>query len=80
MVVNFWLLLLFTHSLLIKRPVGWVYFLPLGAVSSIERSDILMVVVAKVLKDGLWNVLGDTVRGADISDKEWPLKCLLIGK
>ena len=33
--------LLLTHSLLMKRPVGWVYFLPLGAVSSIERSDIL---------------------------------------
>lgn len=37
--------LLFTHSLLMKRPVGWVYFLPLGAVSSIERSDILAEVL-----------------------------------
>jgi hypothetical protein len=35
--------LLFTHSLLMKRPVGWVYFLPLGAVSSMERSDIFFV-------------------------------------
>jgi hypothetical protein len=35
--------LLFTHSLLMKRPVGCVYFLPLGAVSSIERSDIFLV-------------------------------------
>lgn len=35
--------LLFTHSLLINRPVGWVYFLPLGAVSSTERSDIFLV-------------------------------------
>jgi hypothetical protein len=26
-----------------KRPVGWVYFLPLGAVSSMERSDIFLV-------------------------------------
>ena len=39
--VSFWPLLLFTHSLLMNRPVGWVYFLPLGAVSSIEKSDIL---------------------------------------
>ena len=35
--------LLFTHSLLINRPVGWLYFLPLGAVSSMERSDIFLV-------------------------------------
>jgi hypothetical protein len=35
--------LLFTHSLLMNRPVGCVYFLPLGAVSSIERSDIFLV-------------------------------------
>jgi hypothetical protein len=35
--------LLFTHSLLMKRPVGWMYFLPLGAVSSMERSDIFLV-------------------------------------
>jgi hypothetical protein len=34
--------LLFTHSLLIKRPVGWEYFLPFGAVSSMERSDIFL--------------------------------------
>ena len=26
-----------THSLLIKRPVGWWYFRPLGAVSSTVR-------------------------------------------
>jgi hypothetical protein len=32
--------LLFTHSLLMKRPVGWVYFVPLGAVSSTWRSDM----------------------------------------
>jgi hypothetical protein len=51
--VTFWSLLLFTHSLLMKRPVGWVYFLPLGAVSSIERSDILMAVVLKDLKEGV---------------------------
>jgi len=35
--------LLLTHSLLMKRPVGWVYLLPLGAVSSIQRSDIFLV-------------------------------------
>jgi len=29
-----------THSLLMNRPVGWVYFRPLGAISSTERSDI----------------------------------------
>jgi hypothetical protein len=30
-----------TNSLLMKRPVGWVYFKPLGAVSSTERPDIV---------------------------------------
>jgi hypothetical protein len=35
--------LLFTHSLLMNRPVGWLYFLPLGAVRSMERSDIFLV-------------------------------------
>jgi hypothetical protein len=35
--------LLFTHSLLMKRPMGCVYFLPFGAVSSMERSDIFLV-------------------------------------
>ena len=30
-----------THSLFMKRPVGWVYFKPLGAVSWIVRSDIV---------------------------------------
>ncbi len=43
--VSFCPLLLFTHSLLINRPVGWMYFLPLGAVSSMDRSDILVVVL-----------------------------------
>ena len=33
-------LLDFTHSLLMKRPVGWVYLTPLGAVSSTERPDM----------------------------------------
>ncbi len=41
--VIFFSSLLFTHSLLMKRPVGCVYFLPFGAVSSIERSDIFLV-------------------------------------
>lgn len=31
-----------TNSLLMKRPVGCVYFKPLGAVISTERSDIVM--------------------------------------
>jgi hypothetical protein len=35
--------LLFTHSLLMKRPMGCVYFLPFGAVSSMERSDMFLV-------------------------------------
>ena len=34
-----------THSLLMKRPVGWVYLRPLGAVSSTARSDMLRVEV-----------------------------------
>lgn len=34
--------LAFTHSLLMKRPVGWMYLWPLGAVSSTERSDMLL--------------------------------------
>lgn len=37
---------LFTHSLLINKPVGWVYFFPLGAVNSIERSDMLRCTAA----------------------------------
>lgn len=45
-------LLLFTHSLLIKRPVGWIYFRPLGAVSSTDKSDILYVVLLKNLRLG----------------------------
>ena len=39
---------LLTNSLLMKRPVGRVIFLPFGAVRSIERSDILAEVIAKV--------------------------------
>jgi hypothetical protein len=30
-----------TNSLLMKRPHGWAYFRPLGAVSSTKRSDML---------------------------------------
>ena len=37
----------FTHSLLMNRPVGWVYLTPLGAVSSTDKSD--MVVLEKRL-------------------------------
>jgi hypothetical protein len=36
-----------TNSLLINMPVGRVNFLPLGAVRSIERSDILQGVERK---------------------------------
>jgi hypothetical protein len=63
MEVNFWPLLLFTHSLLMKRPVGWVYFLPLGAVSSIERSDILFDVL--LLKDLL---VADSSLGIEVAE------------
>ena len=34
----------FTNSLLMKRPVGCRYFSPLGAVSSIERSVMILIV------------------------------------
>lgn len=34
--------LLFTHSLLMNSPVGWIYFRPLGAVSSIDRSAMVL--------------------------------------
>lgn len=50
--------LLFTHSLLMKRPVGCEYFLPLGAVSSTDRSAILL--------DTLNDLLNDT-RTADVN-------------
>ena len=55
--------LLFTHSLLMKRPVGWVYFLPLGAVSSTERSDILLVEL-KGWEDALSRVIALFAEGA----------------
>ena len=50
--------LLFTNSLLMNRPIGWVYFLPLGAVRSRKRSDILS---GAVLAKDLWSgsVAGD---------------------
>jgi uncharacterized membrane protein YhaH (DUF805 family) len=38
MLVSFWPLLLFTHSLLMNNPIGWVYFLPFGAVNSTASS------------------------------------------
>jgi len=34
-----------THSLLINNPVGCVYFLPLGAVSSTVRLDIVDILL-----------------------------------
>lgn len=39
-----------------KRPNGWVYFLPLGAVSSTARSAILNAVLLNALVDGLGRV------------------------
>ena len=50
--------LLFTNSLLMNRPIGWEYFLPLGAVRSRKRSDILS---GAVLAKDLWSgsVAGD---------------------
>ncbi len=42
-----------TNLLLMKRPVGWVYLRPLGAVSSIERSDIF----AELLLNEFWFVM-----------------------
>ena len=32
-----------THSLPMNKPRGWVYFTPLGAVRSIERSDMVLL-------------------------------------
>lgn len=57
MVVNFCSLLLLTHSLLMKRPVGWMYFLPFGAVSSTERSDIVFEVKLNRLQRGTWSAM-----------------------
>jgi hypothetical protein len=51
MEVNFCPLLLFTHSLLMNSPVGWEYFLPFGAVSSMLRSDILNAVPLNRLRE-----------------------------
>ena len=51
--------LLFTHSLLMKRPVGWVYYLPLGAVSSTVRSDILTGVLLNDLQIDIWDTTID---------------------
>lgn len=34
-----------TNSLLMKRPRGWVYLRPFGAVSSTKRSDMLRRIV-----------------------------------
>ena len=49
--------LLFTHSLLMKRPVGWVYFVPLGAVSSRWRSDMVGWVLNRLYNLG-WMAVG----------------------
>lgn len=37
-----------TNSLLMKRPVGCVYFTPLGAIKSIDKSDILQLMTLSV--------------------------------
>jgi hypothetical protein len=44
--------LLFTHSLLMKRPLGWVYFVPLGAVNSSWRSDMAAWVLNRLCNLG----------------------------
>jgi hypothetical protein len=54
--------LLLTHSLLIKSPVGWVYFRPLGAVSSSDRSDILFDVLNS-LRGCARSLMGDRGTG-----------------
>ena len=68
MEVSFWPLLLLTHSLLMKRPVGWVYFRPLGAVSSIERSDISFdVLLLKCLLMGNLSLDADVAQGPQVA-------------
>lgn len=52
--VGFTLVILFplldlTHSLLMKRPVGWVYLTPFGAVRSMLRPDMMRDVLDKDL-------------------------------
>lgn len=44
-----------TNSLLMKRPSGCVYLIPLGAVSSTERPDILKMEVLKPRRAGNWS-------------------------
>lgn len=75
--VNFWPLLLFTHSLLMKRPMGWMYFLPLGAVSSTERSDILMGELLKARQPGFLSVMRQNLYEENKADERgirelWP--------
>ena len=54
-----------THSLLMKRPIGCLYLRPLGAVSSISRSDMLASgcdVCILCLKDRLVMIVLATLR------------------
>jgi len=65
-----------THSLLMKRPVGWTYFRPFGAVSSTVRSDIVDMLrwnrgapIVRVYVQRLANV---RVKGlAKLGDENW---------
>jgi hypothetical protein len=81
MLVSFWPLLLFTHSLLMKSPVGCTYFRPFGAVSSMERSDIFFVVLLNVriekliLEAGGSEILECSGRVDSLSD-EYSLECV----
>lgn len=51
----------FTNSLLMKIPVGNVIFLPLGALRSIERSDILDAVKGRFFGGETKNLSGNAV-------------------
>lgn len=57
-----------------NSPKGWVYFLPLGAVSSIERSDILYAELLNDLPAVLRNTFGDKIR---VEVGIWLMNCLL---
>jgi hypothetical protein len=61
--VIFWPELDLTNSLLMKRPVGKVIFVPLGAVRSTERFDIVTDCEARWVSGEVgWIVVGVRVR------------------
>ncbi len=55
----------FTNSLLMKRPRGWLYLTPLGAVSLMKRSDMVYLKSAIVLFD-----VGDAQKAAQVPDAD----------